>query len=88
MTNGAPYGAPPLRTGEKTERGVYIFFNATNWRRERREIVLDYEQLDTRTVPVPAPSAVVGGQSGMAGGGGNGSVGRPSGVGSSQVPGA
>ncbi|THY03870.1 hypothetical protein D6D03_04083 [Aureobasidium pullulans] len=29
--------AAPLRVSERSERGVYIFFDANNWRRERRE---------------------------------------------------
>lgn len=48
MAGIAPLGAPPLRLSEHTERGVYVFFDPSNWRRERREFVLDYEQLDHR----------------------------------------
>ncbi|KAI4716542.1 hypothetical protein E4T48_07221 [Aureobasidium sp. EXF-10727] len=40
--------AAPLRVSERSERGVYIFFDANNWRRERREFVLNYDHLDQR----------------------------------------
>ena len=51
LTHGAaPIGAPPIRIDEHTERGVYVFFDAGNWRRERREFILDYDQLDHRAV--------------------------------------
>ena len=80
LTHGAaPIGAPPLRVDDHTERGVYVFFDAANWRRERREFILDYDQLDHRAVAgalangggaadllaAPAPSAF-GGASAMA----------------------
>ena len=51
LAGGAPIGAQPVRVGERSERGVYIFFDATNWQRERREFVLDYEQLDHNRNP-------------------------------------
>lgn len=37
-----------VRVGVNVERGVYVFFDAGNWRRERREFVLDYGELDNR----------------------------------------
>lgn len=40
--------AAPIRVSERSERGVYIFFDAINWRRERREFVLNYDHLDQR----------------------------------------
>ena len=40
--------AAPIRVSERSERGVYIFFDANNWRRERREFVLNYDHLDQR----------------------------------------
>ncbi|KAK5138116.1 hypothetical protein LTR08_004811 [Meristemomyces frigidus] len=39
---------PAVRVGVNVERGVYVFFDAGNWRRERREFVLDYGELDNR----------------------------------------
>ena len=54
MTNGTPLGTQPIRTSERGEKGVYIFFDAMNWRRERRFMDLDYEHLD----PPPAPGRV------------------------------
>ncbi|KAK4544047.1 hypothetical protein LTR36_004545 [Oleoguttula mirabilis] len=39
---------PAVRMGANVERGVYVFFDAGNWRRERREFVLDYGELDNR----------------------------------------
>ncbi|KAK7522489.1 hypothetical protein IWZ03DRAFT_371400 [Phyllosticta citriasiana] len=38
----------PQRLSDKQERGCYIFFDVNNWRRERRELLLDYEHLDQR----------------------------------------
>ncbi|KAK5019401.1 transcriptional regulator [Cryomyces antarcticus] len=38
----------PIRVGDHSERGFYIFFDAMNWRRERREFVLNYDDLDQR----------------------------------------
>ncbi|KAF1353840.1 hypothetical protein BDV97DRAFT_347535 [Delphinella strobiligena] len=40
--------AQPVRVSERSERGFYIFFDANNWRRERREFVLSYDDLDQR----------------------------------------
>jgi len=48
LAQGTPVGAQPQRISERSERGVYIFFDASNWRRERREFVLDYGELDHR----------------------------------------
>lgn len=48
LATNAPVGTQPVRVGDRTERGVYVFFDAMNWRRERREFILDYEQLDHR----------------------------------------
>ncbi|KXS98501.1 hypothetical protein AC578_2620 [Pseudocercospora eumusae] len=46
MTNGATPGQQSVRLSETTERGVYVFFNQYEWRRERREFTLDYEHLE------------------------------------------
>ncbi|KAF2484905.1 hypothetical protein BDY17DRAFT_247985 [Neohortaea acidophila] len=85
-TRDSPTTASPLML-----RGVYIFFDAMNWRRERRLLELDYESLD--------PPRVVGGAGGAGpsalglgsaqqlqiGGGGQQSGGGVSGGGSSQI---
>ncbi|KAF2637560.1 hypothetical protein P280DRAFT_407262 [Massarina eburnea CBS 473.64] len=42
----------PIRVTQKMERGWYLFFDVTNWRRERREFQLDYDDLDQRHGPV------------------------------------
>ncbi|KAK3068810.1 hypothetical protein LTS18_000517, partial [Coniosporium uncinatum] len=39
---------PPVTVGPRQERGLYIFFDVTNWRRERKEFVLNYDDLDHR----------------------------------------
>ncbi|KAH3915506.1 hypothetical protein HBH56_075510 [Parastagonospora nodorum] len=39
---------PPIRTTPTQERGWYLFFDVTNWRRERREFELNYDHLDQR----------------------------------------
>lgn len=44
-TNGAPIGQDPVRINERSERGVYIFFEEKDWRRVRREFTLDYDSL-------------------------------------------
>jgi len=76
LASGAPVGAPPVRMGDRTERGVYVFFDAMNWRRERREFILDYEQLDQRL------------NSGMPNGIAGGAVGPPPALGGPQGVGA
>ncbi|KAF1834073.1 hypothetical protein BDW02DRAFT_499246 [Decorospora gaudefroyi] len=38
----------PIRLSPKEERGWYLFFDITNWRRERREFELNYDHLDQR----------------------------------------
>ncbi|EMC93349.1 hypothetical protein BAUCODRAFT_26655 [Baudoinia panamericana UAMH 10762] len=48
LAQNQPVGAAPVRVNERVERGVYVFFDAPNWRRERREFVLDYSELDHR----------------------------------------
>lgn len=53
LTNGAAPGQPAVRLSETSERGVYIFFHPEEWRRERREFTLDYENLE---VPRAGPS--------------------------------
>jgi CCR4-NOT transcription complex subunit 2 len=63
LTNGHPIGAPPVRLGERGEKGVYVFFDAMNWRRERRWLDLDYEHLDP-----PRGSAMVNGAAPVIGG--------------------
>ncbi|CAI6337558.1 unnamed protein product [Periconia digitata] len=42
----------PTRLSPKLEHGWYLFFDVTNWRRERREFDLDYDHLDQRHGPV------------------------------------
>ncbi|QIX01039.1 hypothetical protein AMS68_006556 [Peltaster fructicola] len=51
LTNGTPVGVPPQRVSADIERGVYIFFDVMNWRRERREFVLAFTELDQRFTP-------------------------------------
>ncbi|KAF2199203.1 hypothetical protein GQ43DRAFT_450436 [Delitschia confertaspora ATCC 74209] len=41
----------PVRISPKEERGWYLFFDVTNWRRERREFELNYDHLDQRHGP-------------------------------------
>ena len=79
-----PVGAMPERLGERLERGVYVFFDANNWRRERRKFILDYDQLDHRP-GVSMPGAAVGmpGQTGMPA-----AARQQGGAGSMQMPGA
>lgn len=35
----------PTQLNSKEERGYYIFFDVSNWRRERREFVLNYDYM-------------------------------------------
>lgn len=35
-----PSAGPPMRINDTTERGVYVFFDAMNWRRERVSLPL------------------------------------------------
>ncbi|KAF2705676.1 NOT2 family protein [Pleomassaria siparia CBS 279.74] len=44
----------PMRLSQKEERGWYLFFDVTNWRRERREFELNYDHLDQRHGPAMA----------------------------------
>jgi len=95
LANGAPVGAPPIQISEHTERGVYVFFDAMNWRRERREFILDYEQLYHRHGSAMANGAgagpALGGSQSVGVGLGAGSVvgSAPGDVGgSSQIPSA
>jgi CCR4-NOT transcription complex subunit 2 len=53
-------GVAPVRLTDRTERGIYIFFEPNNWRRERREIILDYDQLDQRQVDRPTGAQING----------------------------
>ncbi|TKA79067.1 hypothetical protein B0A55_02512 [Friedmanniomyces simplex] len=84
-----PVAAPPVRLGERTERGVYVFFDAMNWQRQRREFVLDYGELDHRhaggggqVVPGIGANGMGGGAVGPAPGlGGGGPVQLPGGLG-------
>lgn len=88
LTNGAPVGTQPIRTSERGEKGVYVFFDAMNWRRERRVLELDYDHLDPVRVAImgngvhPANGAPARVMSEVGG------VGQASGQGSSQIPGA
>lgn len=45
----------PIRLSQKEERGWYLFFDVTNWRRERREFDLNYDHLDQRHGPHMVP---------------------------------
>lgn len=47
MMKDTQYGMP-TRINQQQERGYYIFFDVGNWRRERREFVLDYEHIDSK----------------------------------------
>lgn len=92
LTNGAPIAVPPVRVSERVERGVYVFFDVMNWRRERREFVLNYDELDQRFAMGGAIQVANGGPIMAPGGGSLGSV--PSGavsqggMGSSNIPSA
>ena len=48
MMKDTQYGLQPIKISDKQERGMYIFFDVNNWRRERREVLLNYDHLDTR----------------------------------------
>lgn len=48
MMKDTQFGGAPTRINAQQERGWYVFFDVGNWRRERREFVLDYEHLDAR----------------------------------------
>ncbi|PPJ52673.1 hypothetical protein CBER1_10566 [Cercospora berteroae] len=77
-TNGAPIGQEPIRINERSERGVYIFFEEQDWKRERREFTLDYDSLYvTNLMPTAAAAGVYGGggRSGNFGGMNGGPVG-------------
>ncbi|KAF2260737.1 hypothetical protein CC78DRAFT_584520 [Lojkania enalia] len=45
----------PMRISPRVERGWYLFFDVTNWRRERREFELNYDHLDQRHGPAVTP---------------------------------
>ncbi|SMQ50923.1 unnamed protein product [Zymoseptoria tritici ST99CH_1A5] len=79
LANGAPMGVAPVRLTDRTERGVYIFFEPSNWRRERREIILDYDQLDQRHVDRPA-GAQMNGMNAAVGPTAGGAFGAPPGM--------
>lgn len=88
LTNGHPIGAPPVRMTDRGEKSVYVFFDAMNWRRERRWLDLEYDHLES----MRGPAMVNGGAPGM-----GGPVGRrvdgagqaqDIGAGSSSIPGA
>lgn len=78
LTNGAPVGVPPQRVSQGVERGVYVFFDVMNWRRERREFVLAYDELDHRFTTA---MGMIGAAGGPAGGGGGGGAGTAMGMG-------
>ena len=83
LTNGQPPGVPSIRLGERGEKGVFIFFDAMNWRRERRWLDLYFEDLE----PIRGPAMVNGGAPGMGGPVGR-SQGQDMGAGSSSIPSA
>ncbi|KAK0308937.1 transcriptional regulator [Friedmanniomyces endolithicus] len=76
-----PVAAPTVRLGERTERGVYVFFDAMNWQRQRREFVLDYGELDHKHAGGGGQVVPGMGANGMGGGGGGGAVGPAPGLG-------
>ena len=86
MTNGAPVGQAPVPKSDRVEHGVYVFFNAMHWRRERRYLDLDYESLDPpRVAAIPnGAGPALGGPNRL----GTADVGQQSGVGSNSVPNA
>lgn len=90
MMKDTQFGGPPTRINPQQERGWYVFFDVGNWRRERREFVLDYEHLDTRPTP-GLIGAFSGGASGAGvvqnGAGGGAFPGPLSGIGGGVVPG-
>jgi CCR4-NOT transcription complex subunit 2 len=95
LTSGAPIAVQPVRVSERVERGVYVFFDVMNWRRERREFVLNYDELDQRFAMGNAIQVSNGGPVMPPGGGGGGALGSvpsgavsQSGMGSSGIPGA
>ena len=92
LTSGAPIAVQPVRVSERVERGVYVFFDVMNWRRERREFVLNYDELDQRFAMGNAIQVSNGGPVMPPGGGALGSVPSgavsQSGMGSSGIPGA
>ncbi|KAF2098796.1 hypothetical protein NA57DRAFT_39225 [Rhizodiscina lignyota] len=47
MMKDMQYGAPH-QINSKQEKGYYIFFDVMNWRRERRDFLLHYDDLDQR----------------------------------------
>ena len=86
MTNGAPFGTPSIRKSERIEHGVYIFFDAMNWRRERRFLDLDFEHLEApriTTIPTVAEPGLGGPPGRLAT-----DMAQHAGVGSSQIPSA
>jgi CCR4-NOT transcription complex subunit 2 len=46
---------------------MYIFFDVNNWRRERKEIILNYDDLDTRPTLLQGTGAGGAGAAGAAG---------------------
>ncbi|KAF2805800.1 uncharacterized protein BDZ99DRAFT_501404 [Mytilinidion resinicola] len=44
----------PIRISQREERGWYLFFDVMNWRRERKEYDLNYDDLDQRHGPALA----------------------------------
>lgn len=62
----------PMRLDPKTERGMYIVFNVAEWRRERKELILNFDDLDNG-------AWLLQDLGGMHGAGGN--VGTPTAVG-------
>lgn len=78
LATNTPIGTQPVRVAERVERGVYVFFDPTNWRRERREFTLDYDQLDFR-IGAQQPAAGPGMNGGIAVQQSNG-VGVPPGI--------
>ena len=57
ITKEPGYGEPQALTSE-VERGRYIVFNNELWRRESREMIIRYADLDDHIAPTMAPSSL------------------------------
>ncbi|KAK5111643.1 hypothetical protein LTR62_004748 [Meristemomyces frigidus] len=60
LATDRPVGTPAVRLGGSVERGIYVFFDAVNWQRQRREFSLDYGELDTRNAGGSLQQAIGG----------------------------
>jgi CCR4-NOT transcription complex subunit 2 len=46
----------PTRISDRQERGFYVFWDATNWKRENRELLLNYDHLEQRHADAAHPA--------------------------------